>query len=83
MHIDLRDTDSNATPENYSDKSASQLSHDIRSAIHGLMGYVEIIRQELDPKLEASQHEMLKRISVYSTKVIDLVYELMSKYEQR
>ncbi len=82
MHIDLNDTDSNATPENYSDKTARQLSHDIRTAIHGLMGYVEIIRQELDTELEVSQQEMLKRISVYSTQVIDLVYELMDKYEE-
>jgi K+-sensing histidine kinase KdpD len=83
LHKDLSDTDFNATPEIDSEKNARQLSHDIRTAIHGLMGYVEIIRQELDPKLEASQQEMLKRINVYSAQVIDLVYELMSKYEEK
>ena len=82
MHNNPNGTDSHTTLEDDPEKVARRISHDIRTAVHGLIGYVEILRQELEPELEPAHLEMLKRIRVYSEQVIELVYQLMSRFEK-
>ena len=83
MHNNLNDTDSNGPTKNGSDKSMQKISHDIRTSVHGLMGYMEIFKQETESGLNPNQMELLTRIDVYSHQVIDLVYDLLKDYEKK
>lgn len=81
QHI-LSDTDSNGSAEKKS-AHVRKISHEIRTSVHGLMGYVEIFKQETETGLSLNQLELLKRIDVYSHQVIDLVYDLLKDYETK
>jgi K+-sensing histidine kinase KdpD len=80
LQHNLNDTDSNGPVEKKSEQ-VRKISHEIRTSVHGLMGYVEIFKQETESGLSSNQLELLKRIDVYSHQVIDLVYDLLNDYE--
>ena len=83
MQHNLSDTDSNGPTKNGPAKSMRKISHDIRTSVHGLMGYVEIFKQETESGLSPNELELLKRIDLYSHQVIDLVYDLLKDYEEK
>lgn len=82
MLQNLNDTDSNQLTEDRSELDLRKLSHDIRTSVHGLIGYVEILKQETASSANPMQKELLARIDSYSHQVIDLVYDLLDKFEE-
>ncbi|MBN2410972.1 hypothetical protein JXQ31_04715 [candidate division KSB1 bacterium] len=64
------------------DEQKRKLSHEIRSISHGLLGYLSILVEEIDDKLDDEEKELLSRVKYYSHKLSDLVLELLSNYNQ-
>jgi len=61
--------------------SAAQrkLSHEVRSAAQGLMGYLLIFSDEVKPQLNAEQQHVLERINYYAKKTADLLIEVLAE----
>jgi len=64
------------------DEQKRKLSHEIRSISHGLLGYLTILVEEIEDKLDDDEKELLNRVQYYSHKLSDLVLELLSNYNQ-
>jgi hypothetical protein len=61
--------------------SAAQqkLSHEVRSAAQGLLGYLLIFSDEVKPQLNDEQQHVLERINFYAKKMADLLIELLAE----
>lgn len=56
-----------------------KLRHEIRSIAHGLLGYLAVFSDEVKPRLDQGEAELLDRINVYAEKLADLVLELLDE----
>ncbi len=59
----------------------SRLSHEIRSLIHGLLGYIAVFGDEVRPQLTVEQEQMFDRIEYFAQKLSDYVTDLLGDKE--
>ncbi len=64
------------------DENRKKMNHEIRSISHGLLGYLAILSDEVEDKLDEEEKELLSRVKYYSHKLSDLVLELLSNNQQ-
>jgi hypothetical protein len=57
----------------------ARLSHEIRSIAQGLLGYLQIFNDEIQPQLDAEQLQILLRINYFAKRFADLMLELLAE----
>jgi hypothetical protein len=60
-----------------SDPTYQHLSHEIRSVIQGLLGYIAIFGDEVKPQLTVEQTQLYDRIDFFALKLSDYITELL------
>jgi len=64
--------------KNGSDQDENRkLRHEIRSIAHGLLGYLAVFNDEVKPRLDPGEAELLNRINVYAEKLADLLLDFL------
>lgn len=58
------------------DPTYQHLSHEIRSVIQGLLGYIAIFGDEVKPNLTVEQTQLYDRIDFFALKLSDYITEL-------
>jgi K+-sensing histidine kinase KdpD len=56
-----------------------RLSHDIRSVLQGLLGYLAIFDEEVKPHLEAEEAQLFDRIEFFAQKLSDHITYLLAR----
>ncbi|MBD3384440.1 hypothetical protein GF407_05875 [candidate division KSB1 bacterium] len=59
------------------DPTYQHLSHEIRSVIQGLLGYIAIFGDEVKPQLTVEQTQLYDRIDFFALKLSDYITELL------
>ena len=60
------------------DPSFQGMSHELRSTIQGLLGYLSIFNDEVGPKLDIEQAHLLERITCFANNLSDLVTDALT-----
>jgi len=66
-----------------SDEKNRKLGHEARSITHGLLGYLAVLNDEISPKLDPGEIELLNRINHYAERLSDLILEILASREER
>lgn len=56
-----------------------RLSHDIRSVMQGLLGYLSIFGEEVKPHLEVEEAQLFDRIEFFAQKLSDQITDLLER----
>ncbi len=56
-----------------------KIGHELRSLTHGLLGYLAVFGEEIKPKLDREETELLARINHYAEKLSDMVLFVVSE----
>ncbi|MBN1998503.1 hypothetical protein JW935_13175 [candidate division KSB1 bacterium] len=62
-----------------SSRPKQKIGHELRSLTHGLLGYLAVFGEEIKPKLNREETELLTRINIYAEKLSDLVLFVVSE----
>jgi signal transduction histidine kinase len=67
----------NVHPIELTKVKSSKLCHETRSVLHALLGYLDILHEEINQNLDESQNELLDRIVTYANRLTTLLDDMV------
>ena len=72
-------TDLDRKDESGTREQQSKKTHDIRSLMHGLLGYIAVFGDDIRDQLTVEQAQMLDRIEYFAQRLSDHVTDLLDR----
>lgn len=72
-----KDSENEPRPDSAAHFSPDKMNHELRSAIHSLLGYLEIFSEQASTDLKPDQAKLLSRIDYHSHHVAEIILTLL------